>query len=297
MKRLFYLIESLWDRISQSDWYSGEYVSSDTPIIIGGCARSGTTLIRVMLDTHPKIYCGPESNLFLPIRIKTRRRLKELSWKFDIPLKEVDILLTNSSCLSEFIEKFFNKMINVHGKRRWAEKSPRNVLRLDYIFKHFPMAKFIHMIRDGRDVACSLRTFPKRKIVDGSIVPVNTNRPLDECVRRWVHDVKIGRKYENDPRYIEVKYEDLILNTRESLKKLFKILHESFDEKILKYHEVKSNTRDIMKFPQNIEATRPLNSGSIGRWKNELNKKELKLFKKLGGDLLIKTGYEKDKNW
>jgi len=157
------LLDNIWDRIVNSPWYDGDYVSREPPIVVGGCARSGTTLMRVMLDTHPNIYCGPESSLFTPIRIKTRRRIRELSWKFDVSARDIERLLGASRCLSEFIEKFFNHLTSVHGKSRWGEKTPTNVLHLDYIFRHFPRAKFIHMIRDGRDVACSLRHFPKRK--------------------------------------------------------------------------------------------------------------------------------------
>ncbi|MCW3991710.1 MAG: sulfotransferase, partial [Candidatus Bathyarchaeota archaeon] len=266
MKRLIHLVAGLWDRIRWSSWYDGEFASSDSSIIIGGCARSGTTLIRVMLDTHPHIYCGPESNLFLPIRIRTRKRIEELSWKFDVPAEEIQTLMRSSRCLSEFIEKFFGRIGSIHGKRRWADKSPRNVLRLDYIFKHFPRAKFIHMIRDGRDVACSLRTFPKRKIVNGKIFPVKTNRPLDECIRWWVHDVNIGIGYRNDSRYYELKYEDLIFNTERALKELFMFLDEPYEEKVLRYYEIEDNKRRIIKFPQNIEATQPIYTKAVGRW-------------------------------
>lgn len=297
LKQLSNLVDSLWDRIRRSSWYDGEYVSSDSPIIIGGCARSGTTLIRVMLDTSSNIYCGPESNLFLPIRIRTRRRIEKLSWKFDAPTKEIETLLTRSSCLSEFIEKFFKRISSLRGKRRWADKSPRNVLRLDYIFKHFPRAKFIHVIRDGRDVACSLRTFPKRKIVNGKIIPLNTNRPLDECIKRWIHDVNMGRKYKNDSHYIEVKYEDLIFNTEKTLKRLFIFLGEPFETNILKYYEVYDSVRDITKFPQNIEATQPIYTSAVGRWRKELTEEEKRLFKKLGSDLLIELGYEDNEDW
>ena len=58
------LLVDAWNRIFYPAWYHGDYVSQESPIIIGGCARSGTTLLRVILDTHPNIYMGPESRLF-----------------------------------------------------------------------------------------------------------------------------------------------------------------------------------------------------------------------------------------
>jgi len=291
------LLDSLWDRLAFGSWYDGEYVSQGSPVIVGGCARSGTTLMRVMLDTHPNIYYGPESNLFTPVRIKTRKRIRELSWRFDVPVQDLRGMLDESGCLPEFIEKFFNHLAGAQGKERWGEKTPTNVLRLDYIFRHFPRSKFIHMIRDGRDVACSLRNFPKSKMVDGKIVPVNSNNPLDECIERWVHDVEAGRRWAGDQRYMEVKYEGLVLNAEETLKKVLGFLGEPYDERVLRYYEVEGSTRDASKFPQNVEATQPLYTGSMGRWRREFTDEDKVLFKRLGGDLLMGLGYEDDEDW
>ncbi|KON29265.1 hypothetical protein AC482_06950 [miscellaneous Crenarchaeota group-15 archaeon DG-45] len=297
MKRLIQLLDGLWDRIGRSGWYDGAYVSQDSPILVGGCARSGTTLLRVMLDTHPHIYCGPESNLFLPVRIRTRKRIEELAWAFDIPAEDIEALLGGSGSLPEFIERFFRTMSGIHGKRRWGDKSPRNVQRLDYIFEHFPRARFIHMIRDGRDVACSLRTFPRRKIVDGRIVPVRTDRPLDECIRRWVHDVNMGMRHRGDPRYHELRYEDLISDTEGVLRGLFAFLDEPYEEEVLRYYEVQDSTREAIKFPQNIEATQPIYQKAVGRWREEFGEEDKRLFKRLGGVLLVDLGYEDDDEW
>jgi hypothetical protein len=290
-------LDSLWDRLANSSWYDGEYVSQELSVIIGGCARSGTTLMRVMLDTHPNIYCGPESNLFTPIRIRTGKRIKELSWRFDISEQDIRILLDESRCLPEFIEKFFNHLTIIQGKKRWGEKTPTNVLRLSYIFRHFPHSRFIHMIRDGRDVACSLRNFPKSKIVDGKIIPVDSNNPIDKCMERWVHDVKVGRRWVGDPRYLEVKYENLVLKAEKTLKKVLDFLGEPYDEQVLKYYEVEGSTRDASKFPQNVEATKPLYTRSMGRWKGEFTDTDRALFKRIGGNLLIELGYEDNGDW
>lgn len=290
-------LDSLWDRLANSSWYDGEYVSQELPVIMGGCARSGTTLMRVMLDTHPNIYCGPESNLFTPIRIRTGKRIKELSWRFDTSEQDIRGLIDDSSCLPEFIERFFNHLTLIQGKKRWGEKTPTNVLRLGYIFKHFPHSSFIHMIRDGRDVACSLKNFPKSKVLNGEIIQVNSNNPIDECIQRWVHDVKEGRQWAGDPRYLEVKYEDLVLKTEETMKKVLAFLGEPYDDVVLRYYEMEGSTRDPYKFPQNLEATQPLYTRSIGRWKQEFTDTDKALFKRIGGNLLIELGYGINEDW
>ena len=58
--------------------------------------------MRVMLDTHQNIFCGPECNIFTPIRIRTTKRMRDLSWIFDVPVLKIRSLLKESGCLSEF---------------------------------------------------------------------------------------------------------------------------------------------------------------------------------------------------
>jgi len=250
-----------------------------------------------MLDTHPRIYCGPESNLFTGLRIRKRGRIKELAQNFDVPATKIRQLLDDSRSLPEFIEGFFQYNAGLHGKGRWGEKTPTNVRNMGYVFQHFPETKFLHMIRDGRDSSCSLRHFPKRRIVDGKVIPLETDNPLDQCIKRWVQDVTLGRRYLGDPRYYELRYEDIVLNTEDALKNLFLFLDEPWDGRVLRYHEVEGSTRDPEKFPQNIEATTPLYEQAIGRWEKEYSEEDKLLFKELAGDMLTELGYEDNDDW
>ncbi len=270
-----------------ADRLTGEYVSNANPVIIGGCGRSGTTLLRVMLDSHRNVCCGPESELFLPKLIRPQR----LARYFDVPPAEFERLYRGVASRGEFIDLFFASYCHRTDKRRWGEKTPRNVTRLQYIFTLFPRARFINVIRDGRDVVCSLRTHPRYKVIDGRLVPANTRKPLEECITRWVHDVEASRPFWTDPRYMEVRYEDLVDDPGATLRRLLRFIDEPWDERMLRYHEVDSNSRDVTKFPQNPEATRPLTPDSIGRWQWELSAKELATFRRLAGSLLAELGY------
>lgn len=287
----------LLNRVRWARWRNANYVSQARPIIIGGCPRSGTTLMRVILDTHPNICCGPESAFFIPERFHPKRRIEKLAWKFDIPVEVVESLLKEAGSLTEFIETFFGEYCRRSGKNRWAEKTPRNILHLGFIFKHFPNAVFIHMIRDGRDVVCSLRTFPKYKMVDGKLVDLDTWNPLDVCIKRWVQHLRVGFQYRGDPRYKEVRYESLVLNTKETLVDLFNFLEEPWDSRVLDYHKVVGGSRSFVKFPQNPEATKPIYSRSIGRWRRDLSAEDRKLFKQMAGALLIELGYASSDDW
>ena len=150
-------------------------------------------------------------------------------------------------------------------------------------------------MRDGRDAVCSLRTHPKRKIVDGKVISLDTRNPIAWCVRRWVSSINQGKKWRNLSNYIEVKYEDLVYNTVSSMDAVFDFLNlDAIDEeKILSFYKYEHD----LKHPQNIEVGKSLYAKSIGRWKKDLSKKEIRIFKKMAGDLLIQLGYEKNNDW
>jgi len=290
------LIEHLLEKIQNYRWYNDNYISDSNPVIIGGCARSGTTLIRVMLDSHKNIYCGPETGL-LYTKTLNPTKIKKISNQLEIPYKELVTMKQNSLSNIQFIEMIFTELQKQAGKKRWGEKSPMNVLAIDRIFKYFPKAQFIHMIRDGRDTSCSLRHFPKHKVVDGEIIELDTNNPLKECIERWVHDVQEGMKWRGDPRYYEIKYEDLIRNPEETIRHTLSFLKEPWDENILNYYKIKSPTRKKEKMPKNIKARKPIDKSSYERWKNEYTEHDKELFKKIAGELLIDLNYEEDNTW
>jgi len=123
------------------------------PIFIGGAGRSGTTLMRALLDAHPRICCGPE--------LKALPEISGLYRSFAAASSPVQQAYGNTladirSYFQEFIERLVGKYRRASGKPRWGEKTPHNLLCMLMLGEIFPDARFIHMIRDGRDVACSL---------------------------------------------------------------------------------------------------------------------------------------------
>jgi protein-tyrosine sulfotransferase len=274
-------------------WRKRSHVSDASPIIIGGCPRSGTTLMRVILDTHPGICCGPETALFKPLWPNVRK----LPNRFGIPPRTLEALFNYSPSQAWFIDELFKLYCRLQNKPRWAEKTPTNVLYLDFVFEHFPSARFVHVLRDGRDTVCSLRTHPRHKIVNGEIVKLNTRHPLRPCVERWHHDVREGLRFRGDPRYTEVRYEDVVNNPRPTLEKLFAFLGEPFDERVLSFHSVTGRSRDVTNFLQNPEATQPLYTKSISRWRSDFSPEDIATFKEVGGPLLMDLGYAGDLDW
>ena len=126
------------------------------PIFIGGAGRSGTTLLRVMLNAHPNICCGPELKILPSIgqwhAVFTTGAWRPVMRCYQQTPAEV------SRLFRQLIESLVANFRRCSGKRRWAEKTPENVKHMVALGMIFPDAQFLHVIRDGRDVACSLVT-------------------------------------------------------------------------------------------------------------------------------------------
>jgi protein-tyrosine sulfotransferase len=274
----------------------GEYVSSLNPIVIGGCARSGTTLARAFVGIHPEVASPQrEWHVFLGRKysgITHRERLKET---FELTDEEISTILSESSDKVRFIEALFLLYMKKHDKSLISVKNPMHLYFVDQLFRCFPRMKFIHVLRDGRDAVCSLRTHPKRKLVGGEFVLTHIRNPFDWCVRRWVSDLYCGfagRKYGN---YLEVKYEDMVHTPVDTMRRLFGFLELEMvsEDRLLRFYERERPENH----PPNVEIGVPLYKGAIGKWKREMASDERDLFKKMAGQFLIELGYEKDLNW
>ncbi len=263
------------------------------PIVIGGCGRSGTTLLRVMLDSHHRICCGPESSLF-------RRRALDpdaLAERFGIGCDEVRAAYDAAGSRPAFIEAFAAICLRMSGKARWAEKTPRNISRVAEIFASFPDARFVHVLRDGRDVACSLRTHPRHRLVDGRLVPLKTRKPIAGCARRWRDDIESSRRHWQDPRFHTLRYEDLVRDPRTVLSALMAFVGEPWDEAMLAHAGRTTPYRDVTRFAQNPEALASVSTSSLGRWRRDLDESDRQTFKRIAGPLLRELGYARDDDW
>ena len=257
--------------------------SSTAPVVIGGCGSSGTTLLRRMLDRHPEVFCGPESTIFL----RRMSATSDIVQRFGFEAAQIAAWRRESCTRVEFIERFQAACLARSGKRVWAEKTPENVRAFPQIAARFPQARLIHVIRDGRDVACSLRQahwMPLEKITGGAAR--NSPEALDACIRYWAERVRFGRELRRCPRYLEVRYEDLVAAPRETMTRLLGFLGLEFDEQVLQPAAAPSARDDG-----------PVVASSIGRWRREFGQAEAAIVEAQAGGLLRELGYAPGRDW
>jgi hypothetical protein len=261
-------------------------------IFIGGCGRSGTTVLREMLNRHPNIFCGPETSIFgLPFFPEN------ISKMWNLETAAIYRQAAQSQSIVQFAEEFYSHHTQIAGKYRSADKTPNNIREIGKILTWFPKSCFVHIIRDGRDVVCSLRNHPKEKILDGKIVPSHINRPISECATRWLNDTSSGLVYRNHPRYYEIKYEDLVTRPEQSLRAVCEFISEDFCEDMLDPNATKADSMDVGRLVNNKNSKDIISTKSLGRWHQTLSAQEKSDFVDIAGELLITLGYVEDHLW
>ena len=263
--------------------------SKNTPIFIGGASRSGTTLVRVILDSHPRIYCGPELAIGAPW-FQLYKNMKVYS-QYGFLNKNIEELRTvfRNGWL-EITQECFVKS----NKARLAEKTPSNCFHFDIIHELFPESPVIHVIRDGRDVVCSLLSQNWIDLGTGEI-PSYTQDPVKAC-ELWKNMVSAGLNKKDilGKNYIEIRYEDLIKQPDNTLRLLMSSIDENYYPELLEFHTKKRNLADEASAKQ---VNKALYKTSKSRWKREFDRPLAETFDQICGKLLIQLGYEINQEW
>jgi hypothetical protein len=188
------------------------------PIFIVGCQRSGTTLTRLLLDSHSRISCGAET-LFLGDmeRIVTCDWRRLARYGFDQAYWLERIAGFFGGVQQEYAES--------RGKARWADKSPEYALHMDFIARVFPEAQFVHVIRDARDVAVSHR----KRFGYRSSVAVAFKWP------RYIRAARSAAETLGPQRYHEVRYEQLVTDMESTIRNLLSFLGEEWEPQVLEF--------------------------------------------------------------
>lgn len=218
--------------------------------------------------------------------------------RWEIPEDELRAGEKGCANIVEFAEWFYRTyLLRGTVATRWADKTPNNVRVVDRLLAWFPEGRFIHVIRDGRDVVCSLRHHPKQKYVGGEIVAQEITNPISRCASRWLEDTSAGLAYEGHPRYLSVRYEELVSDPRPTMARVCAFLNEPFAEPMI-HPNAESNDRRLEgRVMCNENAIKPISSQSVGRWKRDLSSNEQREFCDIAGELLIALGYATNHDW
>jgi hypothetical protein len=270
-------------------------------VLIVGRGRSGTTLLQAMLDAHPDMAIPPESHLLVGLiqrrgRYEARggfhvdRFLADLEphygfRRWDLPSAAVATELRHGppADTADAARRLWRCYARRHGKSRYGDKTPINVMHIPSLARFLPEARFVHIIRDGRDVTLSYleQSFGAESLL--------------EAAYRWRRDVRTGRRDGaalGAGRYLEIRYETLVEDPERVLPELCDFVDLSFDPRMLEYSRHRGRVLAPKIRPAHERLALPPTKG-LRDWRRDMRPQDLATFEAVAGDLLSELGYER----
>ena len=278
----------------------GNEITKQPPIFIVGSSRSGTTLLQMMLNAHPRLAIYGEIHFFdeigklfesegeLASAAGLQRFLDErlllashvrLLPKLDEVLGRVkEKLAGGAQNNSDLYRCLMDSFAEVEGKPRCGEKTNENIRYVGELKALFPEAKIIHIVRDPRDVVASMMSMPwaSNDILANSL--------------RWRAEISHLRSYARDESICEIRYEDLIKDAEAVCRRLCDYLGEPFAEDMLDYH--KKSGGYIVNEPWKERTSAKVDGAAMQRWRRDLSAAQVCAIQSLLGPLIPAYGYE-----
>jgi hypothetical protein len=245
-----------------------------------GSPRSGTTLVRLLLDSHSRISCGEETRFLGDLEAIVGRHQPLLaSYGFERGwwLERIAGLYTG----------FQAEVLARSGKQRWAEKDPTYTLHLDFIDELFPTAQYVHLVRDGHDVVASYRDRWGYRSAARAARGV------------WARHVRaamaLGARLPAD-RFLELRYERLVLEPETEARRLFAFLDETWEPAVLEFDPAQHRATERYRWFTAGRRRAAGESATIYRSRVGAGRAGLDPFLRLllrrgAGDLLVHLGY------
>jgi hypothetical protein len=250
------------------------------PIFVLGCQRSGTTVIRRILDSHPNIACPPES-IFLAELSKVYETERSVAGLASMGFGEEEIL----NQLRAFTLYFFEQYTKSKGKPRWADKTCPYLDHVDTINAMFKKeVQYIGIVRHGLDVAYSLDSLNM-----GVLKPYLANGTDKKiaAVQFWKdQNIKLLDFSEKvKDRFHLIKYEELTTKPETILKPMFKFLDEPWDKRVLNFNALEHDPGFEDPKIENYKKLKP-NFGNYKNWplstQRRLFQSAIMMFNRLG---------------
>ena len=243
--------------------HGAEAESDIRPIIVGGCYRSGTSLVRRLLDSHPRIHCGPEVKLF--------RDFYANYLGAEDPFAHLRFMATARSLLreGEVLNVLVGALVEIHeraaravGKPRWADKVPENLLFLDEWQRALGDGwVLLHVVRNPLDTLASME-----EANFWMSVPTALEERIEMYVQFTEAGLRFGEQYPD--RYVRLSYEDLVGNPEATVRSLMANLGERFHPRQL---EINSSPHQPGLEDHKAARASRIHGESVGRWRRVLD--------------------------
>jgi len=262
-----------------------------SPIFVIGAARSGTTWVYDIIKTHPLVAGIYESWLFTP-QNGIGSIFSEANW----PAKRSGLgnFISRERALNysrEFVVQIMSNAIQPEH-HYLVEKSPNHIYAIPLIHEVFPDARFVCVLRDGRDVVVSVRAAAKTWM---KAWRDSFGHSVQTSALAWKTAIRKARHAAESlgDHYMEIRYEEIHRDPIASYQKIFDFCIIPYDDDILEQIYQATDFNHNYKGGEN----KFRRGGRVGDWREYFNPIDKYLFKKTAGDMLIELGYEHNMTW
>lgn len=254
-------------------WRLPRTTSASRTVFVVGAPRSGTSLVQSVLAAHSELFSIPgETGLFSFQNIFGRRHFG-LSWA------ENRSLFADSRDLVDFFDRAVGLLESRSAGATFVEKTPQHVLRLRFLARHFPNARFVNVVRDGRDCFASAKGHPG--------IPQSSS--ARRFARYWRRCVETALRMSGHPRLLTLRYEDFARNAPEELERVMRFLGLGPETAQLDPTTFGSHKRGRRNEFQRLRS--PVSDAGVGRFHAELSPAERRVFERLAARQLAAHGY------
>jgi Sulfotransferase family len=280
-----------------------DYHGCDPYLFIVGCARSGTTLVHRIVDAHPEIAITPEMH-WITRQFRSRNGLvtpklvSELTGhkrfaQFEIPRQQFEGLLGSGEALPypTFLRRLFGLYGKIKNKPLVGNKTPAYIRRMLDLHALWPEAKFVHIIRDGRDVCLSVLNWKKADHIVGRYASWEED-PVSTTALWWERKVRKGREDGaalGPALYHEMYYGDLVEDPERECKRLCEFLGVPYNDAMIRFHE----GRERVEPGRGAKSAWLRVTSGLRDWRTEMCTADVERFEAAAGDLLEELAYER----
>lgn len=274
-------------------------MSIHDPLFIVGSERSGTTLLRLMLTSHPAIAVPPEGDFLTRMRsdaptspaqqqafVQAFLSIEKCrEWGLSAVLLTEGIAMMKPQTWSELaaVPYWTWLAVNYPTANRWGDKNPSHIHRLPRLLNLYPGARIIHIIRDGRDVAASWMNVP--------FGPSDAS----SAAMKWGRAVQAGltAARQHPGQVLSVHYEALVCEPESTLRDICAFLGENFSHEMMGYAD-QNQQRALVprhRLSWHRNTLRPPDPSRIGRWRSVLTPSQVASFEQSAGEVLSMLDY------
>lgn len=288
------------------------------PLFIIGNPRSGTTLLRLIINAHSHFCVPPECGFiqwlystysgWTKAHIKSPERVDQFltdlancrkieTWHLDVPELKIRIQTSQPSSYAELCDTVLAQYIAQEKPKaiRWGDKNNYYIQHTNTLRHIFPESRFLCIVRDGRDVACSYRELIQRANKSSAYYP-NLPSDISEIAFEWTTNNTVIQKLIDSKKATWVRYEDLVETPEKAIRTICSSLNIPYKPKMLAFHTEKaaSEPREMLAWKEKTQSA--ITTSQILRYKKDLTDQEVVAFEKQAGRLLDFFGYPLQSN-